>query len=127
MAEQPKDLMDCFRLLKAMGTAEDLEAFIDLPDRKAAPTYHSGLGRALRNRWGLWHDPKGDRPETPIHAYLVELGLHHGDDMSGLILESFHRHLRGEPLDVKGQVARYQEFWRTNAEANASNGEKSDG
>jgi len=105
--EQPKDLEDCFRILKNMGSSENLEEF-----KQHDPVeYHHGLGRLLRNEWGLWYDPSGDRPETLIHRYMVELGLEHADDMSSLILTSFQRHLKGEPLKIEEQVAAHKKYW----------------
>lgn len=66
--------------------------------------YHHGLGRQIRNRWGLWSG-------SPLKDHLVGLGLEHADDMSSLILTSLRRHLRGEPLQVGEQVRKHQEYW----------------
>jgi hypothetical protein len=107
LLEIPTDLEDCFRILKEWAGPEDIEEF-----KKSNPVeYHHSMGRLLRNEWRLWHNPEGGIQETGIHKYMVELGLHHADDMSGLILESFHKHLHGLPLDVEGQVAKYKEYW----------------
>lgn len=105
---EPKNLEDCFAILINIATPKQLEEF----KTHSTAEYHNNMGRLLRNEWGLWYDPCGDRPETEIHKYMVELGLEHADDMSGLILDSFQRHLRGEDLDIEGQVAKYQAYWK---------------
>lgn len=89
------------------------EAFIHLDSLKGKEefikhgpaSFHHGLGRWLRNNWGFW------TKEGKLYEYLVGLGLEHPDDMSGLILESYHRKLLGKPLDVEGQVKYYQDYW----------------
>jgi hypothetical protein len=67
--------------------------------------FHHGLGRQLRNEWGLWTG-------GPLHDYFEAHGIWHADDMSGIILESAARTLRNEPLDLQGQVDEYLQFWK---------------
>ena len=67
--------------------------------------YHHSLGRWIRNNWGLW------KKEGTLYAWFVGLGLHHADDMSGVILTSFWRHMNGKDLDIEGQVKHYQDYW----------------
>jgi len=105
--DMPTTLEECYEILGNWAGPDGVEEFKE----SSAASYHHNVGRTIRNQWGLWHNPDSDKPETPIHKYLVNLGLHHADDMSGLILESFHRHLLGQPIDVEGQVKKYQEYW----------------
>ena len=51
------------------------------------------------------------KQEGLLHEELKALGLEHADDMSGLILESFHRKLSHKPLDLEGQVHHYRAHW----------------
>jgi hypothetical protein len=69
--------------------------------------YHHGVGTWMRNNWGLW---KGSQ----LAKYFNQLGIHHPDDMSGIILHSYWRHIHGKPIDLEAQVHRYQEFWARN-------------
>jgi hypothetical protein len=66
--------------------------------------YHHGLGTWIRNSWGLWS-------QGPLYWHFQLMGLEHPDDMSGVILTSFWRHLHDRPLDVEGQVRKYQLYW----------------
>lgn len=66
---------------------------------------HHILGRHLRNEWGLW---KG----SALRDWFIKEGIQHPDDMSGIILTSFHRQLAGKDRDLQGQVKYYQEYWK---------------
>lgn len=98
----PKTLDEAFAYLE---TLDGLEDFIKL----GPSSFHHGLGRWIRNNWGFW------KKEGPLYSELVKLGLEHPDDMSGLILESFHRKKTGKPLNLEGQVNRYQAYWAAQA------------
>lgn len=105
----PETLEECFVQLKDFldedpdGGAE----FMGTDDQNEDVTYmyHHGLGRWIRNNWGLW------KQEGPLYDWLVQLGLHHADDMSCVLLKSFWRHLHDKPLDIEGQVKYYQDYW----------------
>ena len=50
----PKDLGECFVELDKLLPEVDKREMRALSDREKMIRYHSGLGRSLRNRWGLW-------------------------------------------------------------------------
>lgn len=62
-------------------------------------------GMGIRNGWGLW---KG---RNKISKYFNNLGIFHPDDMSSIIIESFHRKLNNEPILLDEQIKSYVEFW----------------
>ena len=84
----PKDLPDCIQQLDSMLSAED-KAYI-----KNGGSVHFSLGMWMRNNWGLWG---GSR----LQKYFIDNGIHHPDDMSGVILECYVKHLRGEKVKYK--------------------------
>jgi hypothetical protein len=43
-------------------------------------------------------------------------GIFHPDDMSGIILDSFWRHLHSQPIKLEEQTAYYQEYWKVHSE-----------
>lgn len=98
----PKDLEDCFRELNKNLRPEDIEKIKS--GEITVSSMHFGLGMGLRNRWELWG---GSR----LAKYFNSIGINHPDDMSGIILESYVRKLRGEPLLLEEQVKFYQEYW----------------
>ena len=98
----PTDLDDCYRELDKNLRADDIEKI-----RKGeiqAIDMHFGLGMGLRNGWGLWG---GSR----LAKYFNAMGIFHPDDMSGIILESYVRQLRKEPIRLDEQVAYYKKYW----------------
>jgi hypothetical protein len=99
----PKDLDDCFLELKKMLPQKTLKEMQEKSEKDMI-VYHFGLGMWLRNNWGLWG---GSR----LSEYFNEIGLHHPDDMSGVILKTFWRHLHDKPLEVEKEIAYYKEYW----------------
>ncbi len=98
----PKNLEECFTFLDNILSNEDKEKARKDPEfgRKV----HHSLGRMLRNDWYLWRGGK-------LKDYFNELGIWHADDMSGIILTSYHRHLNGDDLKLYEQVRSYIEYW----------------
>jgi hypothetical protein len=70
--------------------------------------YHSGFGRSLRNTWGLWEGICA----SPLRDFFLNLGVWHADDMSGILLESTFRVLRGDPVDLQGQISDTLNYWK---------------
>ncbi len=105
----PIDLNDAFVELKKILSPELIEEMKNGSEREMI-RYHRGLGMWMRNNWGLW---KG----SGLSSYFNKLGIDHPDDMSGIILNSFWRHLNGQPLELKKQVKYYQDYWRKCREA----------
>lgn len=96
----PTTLEECFERLK---TLEGLDQFIKASEGETIQ-YHHGLGRTIRNEWLYSED-------SPLKKLLVGLRLFHEDDMSSLILTSFHRHMNGKPLEIQEQVTKFHQHW----------------
>lgn len=61
-------------------TTGDAERLLSLSRRRMADAAHLGVGRWIRNNWGLWTD-------SPLRDDLEDrFGLYYADDMSSLIL-----------------------------------------
>ena len=104
----PLNLEDSFSELKKMLHSDLLKEMKEGSEQNMV-MYHRSLGMWMRNNWGLWG---GSR----LSKYLNGIGIFHPDDMSGIILHSFWRHLNGKPIKLEEQVAYYQEYWKVNAE-----------
>jgi hypothetical protein len=100
----PKNLDDCFAQLKRILSKEQVED-MKTGSEEDMIDYHFGLGTWLRNNWGLWG---GSR----LSRWFNEKGIKHPDDMSGIILDSFRRHLNGKPIKLDEQIKHYQDFWK---------------
>jgi hypothetical protein len=106
----PRDLEDCFSELKKMLKPEDIDKIRNGKESNMID-YHFGLGMWMRNNWGLW---KGSR----ISKWFNARGIHHPDDMSGIILSSFWRHLSGKDIKLEEQITHYQDYWKKQENVN---------
>lgn len=120
--KQPTSLENSFELLNDILV--DKEIFRATLENNAITMSHFSLGRWVRNNWHLWWSEKlaseykdnnypQERPE--IVKYFNSVGIIHADDMSGIILTSYHRHLNQKPLDVEAQIKKYKQYWAVNA------------
>jgi len=102
----PKDLDDCFRELKKILPKEQIEEFKKAKEENAVDNAHMGLGRWMRNNWGLLAG------NSWLAKYFKDKGVNNPDDMSGIISTSFHRHLNNKPIELQKQVKYYKDWWK---------------
>ena len=103
----PGTLEDCFVSIDYLLSPKAKQEIIDSDNEKFMNQFHHVFGRHIRNEWGLW---TGD---TKLFAWFKSIGLNHADDMSGVILTSYWRHLHNKSLDIEGQVKYYQNYWES--------------
>lgn len=111
----PKDLEDCFTELSKIMAPENLERFKTGDENTVVGGAHRGLGMWLRNNWGLW---SGSR----LAVYFKQIGLTHPDDMSTIILRSYHRRLNGKDIQLEQQIDYYQDYWKKVKERESAKG-----
>lgn len=97
----PVDLNDTFKELSRMLHPKLIER-IKSGAENDLYQYHLGLGMWMRNNWALW---KGSR----LSEWFNQKGIHEPDEMSGIILDSFWRHLNSRPIELDKQIALYEE------------------
>lgn len=101
----PENLEDCFKSLDLIYTdSVRIEIAKLKEDEYSSGNHQFGIGIWMRNNWQLWG---GSR----LSKYFNELGINHPDDMSGIIMDSYHRYLRREDINLEEQVKYYQDFW----------------
>lgn len=98
----PKDLTEAFIQLNKLIEKPAVEKFKNMPEPDAARKLHFSFGRWIIHNWGFYG---GSR----FSHFLKGLGIHHPDDMAQFVIVSYHRNLNRKPLDVKAQIAYYQE------------------
>ncbi|MBO4599721.1 MAG: hypothetical protein J5641_03175, partial [Bacteroidales bacterium] len=101
----PKNLADCHRTLDTLLTDSTQQRIMSMTESEFTSGAHFGLGMWIRNNWGLWG---GSR----LQDYFEKKGLHHPDDMSGIILTTYWRYKHGQPLGVKKEIKKYKEYWK---------------
>jgi len=99
----PQDLEDSLAELQRLLKPQDVQKMRDATEEDMIE-YHFGLGTWLRNNWRLWG-------RSRLAEWFSARGIHHAEDMSGIILDSFWRRLQGKDIDLEGQTRRYQAYW----------------
>ena len=99
----PKDLDDCFAELKRIVPKDQIDKMKNGTEDDMSK-YHFSLGMWLRNNWGL-------RKGSQLSKWFNEKGIGHPDDMSGIILDSFWRHLNNKPIQLDEQIRYYRDYW----------------
>lgn len=61
-------------------------------------------GMAMRNSWGLWSG-------SPLAQWFYTKNIYHADDMSGIISESYQRHINNQPRELDEQIKKYHAHW----------------
>lgn len=100
----PKDLEDCFVQINSFWNDSTKIQVKNWEEKEFAGKVHLGFGMWMRNNWRLWG---GSR----LSKYFNDLGIHHPDDMSGIILDSYHRHLNNKEIKLEEQIKYYQDYW----------------
>jgi len=102
----PKNLNDAISYLDCKWSEKDKEEFKNKPEDDAVTELHFGTGQAIRNNWGLWK-----RGKNRLELFFNLRGISHPDDISSIILTSFHRHLSNKDIELKAQIKSYKEYW----------------
>lgn len=110
--KQPKDLDEVVDML--IEEIKEQKA-IEYIQEKGIP--HHGAGTSIRNRLFLWWREDHNYEEWPkekpaLVAWFNERGVHHADDMSGIISEAVQAELNGEEYDMASTVKRYKNHWK---------------
>jgi hypothetical protein len=100
----PKDIEDCIAQINSFWTESTKLKMKNLTENEFSAKLHLSFGMWMRNNWQLWG---GSR----LSKYFNDKGVYHPDDMSGIILDSYHRNLNGQEIKLDEQVKYYQEYW----------------
>ena len=100
----PKDLEDCFTQINSFWADSTKLKMKKLTESEFSGRLHHGFGTWLRNNWQLWG---GSR----LSKYFNDKGIYHPDDMSGIILDSYHRKLNEQEIKLDEQIKYYQDYW----------------
>lgn len=102
----PENLDDCIKTLDKIYTDSVKIEIAKLSESEYSSGNHLfGIGIWMRNNWQLWG---GSR----LSKYFNQIGIYHPDDMSGIIMDSYHRYLNNEEIRLDEQVKTYQEYWK---------------
>jgi hypothetical protein len=100
----PKNLDDCFTQINSFWADSTKMEMKKLTENEFSGRLHHSFGTWMRNNWRLWG---GSR----LSKYFNDLGVYHPDDMSGIILDSYHRYLNNKEIKLNEQIKYYQDYW----------------
>ena len=103
---KPATLDATFLYLNEMLDEEAKYSFMTLPEDVSTSSLHRGLGRWIRNNWGLGRNSK-------LKRFFIAKGIGDPEIISSIILQSYHRYLNHKPIDLEGQVARYKYIYNS--------------
>jgi hypothetical protein len=101
----PKNLEDCFLEIDKMLNDSLKTEFKKISEDDFTGKTHFGLGIWMRNNWSLWGSSR-------LSRYFNEKEIYHPDDMSGIILTSYHRKLTNKNIDLENQINYYKTYWK---------------
>lgn len=113
----PKNLDDCFIQINSFWNDSTKTQVKNWKEDEFASKVHLNFGMWMRNNWQLWG---GSR----LSKFFNNIGIHHPDDMSGIILCSYHRYLNNENIELVEQVKHYQDYWENTKKANINRKEE---
>ncbi len=102
---KPATLEQTYRYLDQIFDDTAKYSFMKLPEDVATGRLHFGLGMWMRNNWRLWGRGK-------LKRYFLERGVLHPEDMSGIILTSYHRYLNNQAIGFDKQAESYRTFYQ---------------
>lgn len=102
--DTPKTLDEAIDQLEALVSKEDIPGILKNGEVSFRAIYHMGMGRGIRNNWGLWTG-------GPLKDWFKDRGIQHADDMSGIIFTCLYRKLAGLPRDLETQIEEYRAHW----------------
>lgn len=101
----PKNLNEALTYLNSIWTESDKEEYRNMDEGEAVAELHMGTGQSIRNSWGLWAKKKNS-----LKKYFNSLGISHPDDISSIVLTSFHRQLCGKDINLDEQTEEYIKY-----------------
>lgn len=106
---KPKNLDEAISQLDILLTEKKKKDIYDMTEKDYISNSHFSTGMWIRNNWGLWGGQE-------LAKYFNALGIYHPDDMSGIILCSYYRHIHNQDYKLEEQIKYYQDYWKKSQE-----------
>jgi hypothetical protein len=106
----PKNLEDCFAQINSFWNDSTKLKVKDLEEEEFIGRAHIGFGMWMRNNWQLWG---GSR----LSKYFNDFEIHHPDEMSCIILVSYHRYLNNKEIKIEEQIKQHDDHLENSEKA----------
>ncbi|MGC3946454.1 MAG: hypothetical protein QM762_18350 [Chryseolinea sp.] len=104
--EPPKNLDEAIAYFEEHWSPGQLREFQLKDENTAVTELHTSVGGWIRNNW--IHDERS----PGLVRFFDSLHYRHPDDISSTILTSLHRKLNNQDIDLQGQIAAYESYWK---------------
>ena len=109
----PKNLDECYQELDCVKS-KNLNEWLNEHEDDVTSLSHHTLGQWIRNSWGLWFVTKTPFWKESLQEYFHNIGIHHPDDMSTIILTSYHRKKNNKNINLEEQIDFYKKYRKKN-------------
>lgn len=108
---EPKNLQEAISQLNIIFSDSTKQQIISMSEDDFLINTHFSTGLWIRNEW-LYDRVLGfSIGDSDLREELLEMGVPSNDDMSGLILRTYYRHLTNQELNIDQQIIEIQKFY----------------
>ena len=100
----PTTVDECMKAFTELLTLEEQAEIVCCASKDKLIVYHHGLGRWIRNNWGLWAG-------GPLLDHMKSLGFRHPDDMSQCLIEEWWSRMNIIPSTMEDDIKKYAAYW----------------
>jgi len=101
--KKPATLDECIDALNEILSPHEQINLMKMPENELVLNHH-GLGRWIRNHWGLWDG-------GPLADHMKSLGFKHPDDMSSSIIREWWARMNNKPSCIQEDIEKYSKYW----------------
>jgi hypothetical protein len=107
----PKNLTEAIAQLDIIHADSTKQQIISMSENEFLINTHRTIGLWIRNEWLYDRFLGFNIGDSELREELFKMGVPANDDMSGLILRSYYRHLTNQELNIDQQIIEIQEFY----------------
>ena len=100
----PNNLDEALEYLKRYSGERFIDHVLSIKEKDFEIESHFSIGKEIRNSWKLWEGSK-------LSQWFNDRNIYHPDDMSGIIITSFHRKLHNKDINLDEQIKVYIDYW----------------
>ncbi len=108
---QPKNLDEAIAQLDVIYPDSIKAQITEMDENEFLKNTHFTTGRFIRNEWLYDRFLGFNIGDSDLKEQLIEMGIPTNDDMSGLILRTYYRHLTKQELKVEQQIIEIQNYY----------------
>lgn len=100
---KPKNLNEAIAQLDKVNSNKYKKEIFEMTESEYITKSQFSTGLWIRYNWGLWRGKK-------LTNYFNDLGIYHPNDMTGIILRCYYRHLHHQDYELDKQIKYYQDY-----------------